>query len=72
MDSDNEGISSNYELSMNSTVRGITIERNDEKPNAYDSIRFNDDGLSNVIESRDPQCAKQCEQRTSTCDPITT
>jgi hypothetical protein len=48
------------------------IDRNDEDSNADDSIRFNDDGLSNVIESRDPQCAKQFEQRTSTCDPITT
>jgi hypothetical protein len=42
------------------------IDRNDEETNADDSIRFNDDGLSNVIESRDLQCAKQCEQRIST------
>jgi hypothetical protein len=31
----------------------MTIERNDDEANADDSIRFNDDGLANMIESRD-------------------
>jgi hypothetical protein len=42
----------NDEASMNSTLRGITIERNDEEANADDSITFNDDGFANVIDSR--------------------
>jgi hypothetical protein len=48
---------------MNSTVFGITIDRNEENENAYDSIRVNDDGDSNEIESRDPQFEKHSEQR---------
>jgi hypothetical protein len=40
---------------MNSTLRGITIDRRDDRENASDSIRFNDDGDSNEIDSRDQQ-----------------
>jgi hypothetical protein len=35
---------------MNSTVRGIVIDFNNDESNADDSIRFSDDGLSNVID----------------------
>jgi hypothetical protein len=42
------------------------IDRNDENENADDSIRVNDDGDSNEIDSRDPQYEKHREQRIST------
>jgi hypothetical protein len=48
------------------------MDRNDEDENAEDSIHFNDDGLSNVTDSSELQSEKQFEQRTSTCDEITT
>jgi hypothetical protein len=43
----------NEELSINSTVRGITIDARFEDKNAFDSIRFNDDGDSNEIDESD-------------------
>jgi hypothetical protein len=66
MDSDKEQTLMNDETSMNPTVRGIMIDCNEEKANADDSIRFNDDGLANVIDSRDLQCAKQLKHKIST------
>jgi hypothetical protein len=55
IDNDNERIPLNADGSMNSTLFGITIDRNDEFENANDSIRVNDDGDSNEIDSRDRQ-----------------
>jgi hypothetical protein len=51
---------------MNSTLRGITTDCKADPQNANSSIRFNDDGDSNKIDSRDRQPEKQCEQRIST------
>jgi hypothetical protein len=48
----------------------INNERNDDSLNAFDSIFFNDDGDSNVIESSDRQQLKQFEQRISTLQGI--
>jgi hypothetical protein len=62
----------NADGSMNSTDDGITIDRSDEDENANDSIRFNDDDCSNVIDSSELQCEKQEEQRISTDDEIRT
>jgi hypothetical protein len=51
---------------MNSTVGGITSGDTDVDKNADDSMRLRDDGLSNVTDRRDWQCAKQKELRIST------
>jgi hypothetical protein len=51
-------------------VDGIMIECKDEAENAYDSIRFNDDDGSNVIDSRDLQNEKQYEKIISTVEGI--
>jgi hypothetical protein len=48
----------NAELSINSTVCGITIDLRFENENARDSIRFNDDGDSNEIDESDLQSEK--------------
>jgi hypothetical protein len=51
------------ELSMNSTFRGITIDSSFEFENAFDSIRFNDDGDSNEIDESDSQSSKHDDPR---------
>jgi hypothetical protein len=50
----------NAESWINSTHRGITIDRNDDdnEENACDSIRFNDDGDSNEIDESNLQSLK--------------
>jgi hypothetical protein len=48
-----------------STELGITMDLSDEDENAEDSIRFSDDGLSNVTDSSESQSEKQFEQRIS-------
>jgi hypothetical protein len=57
--------------SIHSRVGGKAIDRNDESANDSDSIRFNDDGDSNEIDSRSVQDEKQFEQRISTDDGMT-
>jgi hypothetical protein len=52
------GVDSNAETSINSTFRGISIEIRLEEKNAFDSIRFNDDGDSNEIDESDLQDEK--------------
>jgi hypothetical protein len=59
-------IPENAETSMNSTFRGISIDDNDDNLKADSSIRFNDDGDSNEIDSNDSQNAKQPDSRIST------
>jgi hypothetical protein len=51
------------EPSINSTFRGITIDLSVDDENAYDSIRFNDDGDSNEIDESDLQYAKHDDPR---------
>jgi hypothetical protein len=43
----------NDEPSIDSTFRGITIDRSDESENADDSIRVNPESGSNVIDESD-------------------
>jgi hypothetical protein len=47
----------------NSTFRGITIVSRFECANAFDSIRFNDDGDSNEIDERYLQYEKHDDPR---------
>jgi hypothetical protein len=47
---DVSGTSTKEEPWINSTFRGITIDRIFEYENDFDSIRFNDDGDSNEID----------------------
>jgi predicted GTPase len=54
------------EPSMNSTLRGITIDRSDEYENASDSIRAKCEFDSNVIDESDLQYEKQFDPRIST------
>jgi hypothetical protein len=65
-----ESIPSKAETSIQSTLRGRVIERNDECENADFSMRFNDDGDSNEIVSSDRQYEKHFERRISTPDGI--
>jgi hypothetical protein len=55
---DFNGVLLKAEALMNSTFRGITIDSSFECENAFDSIRFNDDGNSNEIDESDLQCEK--------------
>jgi hypothetical protein len=54
-DIDFSGIFTKAERSTNSTFRGIIIDSIFECENAFDSIRFNDDGDSNEIDESDLQ-----------------
>jgi hypothetical protein len=56
----------NKEPSINSTVRGITSDSSAKSENAFDSIRFNDDGDSNEIDESDRQDEKQNDPKIST------
>jgi predicted nucleic acid binding AN1-type Zn finger protein len=55
---DFNGVFTKAQLSMNSAFRGITIDLSFEYENAFDSIRFNDDGDSNEIDESDLQETK--------------
>jgi hypothetical protein len=46
-----------------STEHGITIDLSDERKNAFDSIRCNDDGNSNEIDESDLQYEKHDDPR---------
>jgi hypothetical protein len=61
----------NAEPSTNSTFLGITIDSSFDDENAYDSIRFNDDGDSNEIDESDLQYEKHSDPRISTEHGIT-
>jgi hypothetical protein len=63
---DFNGVLLKAEPLMNSTFRGITIDSSSEYENAFDSIRFNDDGDSNEIDESDSQFAKQNDPKIST------
>jgi hypothetical protein len=56
----------NAEPAMTETFRGMTIDVNDEFENAKDSICFNREFDSNVIDERDRQYEKHDVQRIST------
>jgi hypothetical protein len=56
---DDKSTSQNAVASMNSTLRGITIDLSDELENAYDSIRFNREFDSNEIVELDLHDVKQ-------------
>jgi hypothetical protein len=60
------GVNVNAEPSINSTLRGITIDPSFEYENASDSIRFNDDGDSNETDESDLQFRKHNDSRIST------
>jgi hypothetical protein len=49
-----------------STEHGIKIDSRFENKNAFDSIRFNDDGDSNEIDESDLQFEKHNDPRIST------
>jgi hypothetical protein len=49
-----------------STEHGIKIDSSFDDENAYDPIRFNDDGDSNEIDESDSHFAKQDDPRIST------
>jgi hypothetical protein len=51
---------------MNSTFRGIMIDLSDDSQNASDSIRFNCEFDSNVIDESDSQNKKHPNPRVST------
>jgi hypothetical protein len=55
---------------MNSTFRGITIDRSDEYEKALDSILVNCEFDSNVIDESDLQDAKHLDPRISTLHGI--
>jgi hypothetical protein len=48
-------VSMKAESSTNATFRGSTIDSSFEFENAFDSIRFNDDGDSNETDTSDSQ-----------------
>jgi hypothetical protein len=50
---------------MNSTFRGIIIDLRVEAENAFEPIRFNDDGDSNEIDESDSQSEKHDDPRIS-------
>jgi hypothetical protein len=58
------------EPSISSTLRGMTIDCNEEEANASDSIVVNWELDSNENEMSDSQAKKQDEQRTSTLHGI--
>jgi hypothetical protein len=51
---------------LNSTLRGIIIDRSDEYENTSDSIRVKYEFDSNVIDESDLQCEKHFDPRLST------
>jgi hypothetical protein len=55
-----------------STLRGIMIDSSDENENANDSIRFNREFDSKVIDESEVQFEKQCEPIISISAPIPT
>jgi hypothetical protein len=63
---DFNGAFAKAETSTNSTFRGIKIDSRFESKNAFDSIRFNDDGDSNEIDESDSHQRKQDDPRIST------
>jgi hypothetical protein len=62
---DFNGVFTKAESAINSTFRGIIIDLRFENENAFNSIRFNDDGDSNEIDESDLQCEKHDDPRIS-------
>jgi hypothetical protein len=59
-------VDANAEPSINSTFCGITIDSSFDCENAFDSIRFNDDGNSNEIDESESQEQKHDDPIIST------
>jgi hypothetical protein len=59
-------VAANAEGAIHSTFCGIMIDSCFEDENAFDSIRFNDDGDSNEIDESDSQFEKLLDPRIST------
>jgi hypothetical protein len=59
-------VSLKAEPSTNSTFRGIIIDSSFDFENAFDSIRFNDDGDSNKTDESDSHLEKHDDPRIST------
>jgi hypothetical protein len=68
---DDDETSMKAEPSMNSTLRGITIDSSDENKNADDSIRFNREFDSNEIDENNSHSKKHPKPRISTFLGIT-